>query len=113
MRGTPQALHSQTTGDLCVPQSPQSEEMKEIKAGNEDVLLPWLTGEDLAPVESRVCQLQSRTAAETELGAVEREVTSAVRFQRPETAQRGRDEEHMVWWEEVTVVLKSKKYNEK
>lgn len=46
-------------------------------------------------------------------GDQEGEVTSTVRFQRPETAQQGRDEEHMVWWEEVTVAPKSKKYNEK
>lgn len=68
---------------------------------------------DLVPKESRARQPQSPTSAETELGAKEGEVTSAVRSQRPETAQRERDEEHMVWWEEVTVVLKSKKYNEK
>lgn len=77
------------------------------------MLLPLFAGVDLVPEESGARQLQSLTSAETELGDKEGEVTSAVRFQRPETAQWGRDEEHMVSWEEVTVELKSKEYNEK
>lgn len=68
---------------------------------------------DLVPKESGARQLRSPTSAETELGDKEGEVISAVSFQRPETALRGRDEEHMVSWEEVTVVLKSMKYNER
>lgn len=77
------------------------------------MLLLSFAGVDPVPKESRAHQPQSLTSAETELGAEEGEVISAVRFRRPETAQQGRDEEHMVWWEEVTVVLKSKKDNEK
>lgn len=83
--------------------------MEQIKAGNEDVLFLSFAGVDLAAEESGACQLQPLTSAETERGTKEGEVSSAVRFQRPETAQQGRDEEHMVWWEEVTVALKGKK----
>lgn len=105
-------LHCQIAEDLCILESPQYQDIESINAENERCTFTCVRSCKAVSRGAQRHQLWAVTSAGTEAGT-EEEVISAVRLRRPETAQWGRDEEHMVWWEGVTVVLKSKKYNEK
>lgn len=60
-----------------------------------------------------MCQLQSLTSAEAGLGTRRGRSLQLSHFRDQRLLSRKEMRKHMVWWEEVTVAVKIKKYNEK